>query len=142
MAEKGKNVEQMQVTKDTIRAAMAAAEDANEQDLRGLYPMACRTLATTVQVLRDSLDWAEAERDALRAFAQGVMEAWPMGDVDGGTLQDLAETHGLLRPETRHEPCGEGCSCAEYALPVEFADGVVCYRKTPLLKGPNAGNEA
>lgn len=86
----------------------------------------------------EALEELVAENDALRAFAQGVMEAWPMGDVDGGTLQDLAEKHGLLKPETRREPCGEGCSCAEYALPVEFADGVTCYSKTPLLKGPNA----
>jgi len=76
-----------------------------------------------------------AEVNSLRAFAQEVMQCWPMGDLDGGTLQDAAEKHGLLRPETRHEPCGEGCACAEYALPVEFADGVTCYRKTPLLTG-------
>lgn len=74
---------------------------------------------------------------ALRAFAQEVMECWPMGDLDGGTLQDAAVKHGLLKPETRHEPCGEGCSCAEYADAQEWEGGVVCYRKTPLLKGSN-----
>lgn len=75
------------------------------------------------------------EVERLRSFAQAVMECWPMGDLDGSTLQDTAEKYGLLRPETRHEPCGEGCSCAEYALPDEFSDGVTCYRKTPLLTG-------
>lgn len=75
------------------------------------------------------------ELESLRAFAQAIMEAWPMGDLDGGDLQAAAEKHGLLKPETRYEPCGEGCSCAEYADAREFADGVTCYRKTALLKG-------
>lgn len=78
---------------------------------------------------------SRADLDALRAFAQDVMEAWPMGGLDGGDLQAAAEKHGLLKPEIRHEPCGEGCSCAEYADAREFADGVTCYRKTNLLKG-------
>ncbi|OGO33092.1 MAG: hypothetical protein A2Z03_02170 [Chloroflexi bacterium RBG_16_56_8] len=125
------------ITKDAIQEAMAAAEEATAEDLCGMYPMACRTLAPVVQVLRDNLAWAEAERDELRAFAQAVMECWPMGDLDGGTLQDAAVTHGLLIPETRHEPCAEGCNCAENADAQEWSFGVVCYRKTPLLKGSN-----
>ena len=127
------------ITKDAIQKAMAAAEEATAEDLRGMYPMACRTLATTTQVLRDTLSWVEAERDSLRAFAQAVMECWPMGDLDGDILQDAAVAHGLLVPETRHEPCAEGCCCAENADAQEWSFGVVCYRKTPLLKGPNAG---
>lgn len=75
------------------------------------------------------------ELEALRAFAQGVMEVWPIGDLDGGTLQDLAVKHGLLKPEIRYTPCGEGCTCAEYATTKEFEAGVECYRKTPLLTG-------
>lgn len=110
-----KEITVTQITKETIQDAMAAAEEAAEVGLIGRYPMACRTLATTVQVLRDELALAEAERDALRAFAQAVMECWPMGDLDGGTLQDAAVAHGLLIPETRHEPCAEGCNCAENA---------------------------
>lgn len=77
----------------------------------------------------------QEEIDALRAFAKAVMEVWPMGDLDGGTLQELAEQHGMLKPETRHEPCGEACSCREYADAQEWEGGVVCYRKTPLLIG-------
>lgn len=72
---------------------------------------------------------------ALRAFAQDAMATWPMGDLDGETLQDLAVKHGLLKPEMRHEPCGEGCNCAEYVTQREFDDGVECFRKTALLKG-------
>ena len=127
------------ITKDAIQEAMAAAEEATGQDLRGMYPMACRTLATTVQVLRDELALVEAERGTLRSFAQAVMECWPMGDLDGDILQDAAVAHGLLVPETRHEPCAEGCNCAENADAQEWRLGVVCYRKTLLLKGPNAG---
>ncbi len=74
----------------------------------------------------------------LRAFAQGVMEAWPLGDVDGGTLQDLAFQHGLIVPEKRFEPCGEACTCAEYLSGTEWQEGQTCFRRTPLLKGPNS----
>lgn len=126
------------ITKDAIQEAMAAAEEATRQDLRGMYPRACWTLATTVQVLRDELASVEAERDTLRAFAQEVMECWPMGDLDGGMLQAAAVAHGLLVPETRNEPCGEGCNCADNIDAQEWSFGVVCYRKTPLLKGHNA----
>lgn len=77
-----------------------------------------------------------AEVEALRKFAQSVMEAWPMGDIDGCDLQDLAVDCGLLVPEQRFAPCHEElCSCAEYAQPDEWAAGVECFRKTPLLTG-------
>jgi hypothetical protein len=83
------------------------------------------------------MDWAAKEIDALRAFAQAVMEAWPMGDIDGDILQEIAVKHGILKPETRHEPCGETCSCSKYVSQVDWEDGVVCYRITPLLTGEN-----
>ena len=66
---------------------------------------------------------AVEEIEELQAFARIVMECWPMGDLDGGALQDAAEKHGLLKPETRNAPCtpdGEGCNCAEYASTEEF----------------------
>lgn len=78
----------------------------------------------------------EKEIAQLRAFAQEIMECWPMGDLDGGTLQEAAEKHGLLKPEIRHEPCiKEGCVCVDYADEQEFKNGVICYRKTALLLG-------
>lgn len=73
--------------------------------------------------------------EKLRAFAQDVMESWPIGDLDGGELQDLALKHGLLMAETRHSPCGDNCSCSEYMDQGDFKDGVVCLRKTELLPG-------
>ena len=36
------------------------------------------------------------------------------GDLDGGWLQDKAEALGLLVRVDVTEPCGEGCSCAQY----------------------------
>ena len=81
--------------------------------------------------------WRE-ESQALRAFAQDVMSYWPDGAPDGGDLQELAEKHGLLKPETRHEPCAEGCECAAICAPCEFELGVTCYRRTALLMGPDA----
>jgi hypothetical protein len=97
---------------------------------------ACMSFASPLIDCMKQLSACEKERDELRAFAQAVMECWPMGDLDGGTLQDAAVAHGLLVPETRHEPCGESCSCAENADAQEWGFGVVCYRTTPLLKTP------
>lgn len=77
-----------------------------------------------------------AMRDALRAFARDAMRVWPHGDLDGGDLQDIAEKHGLLRQETRYEPCGDGCNCAEVCDEEDFKRGVTCYLKTELLMGP------
>lgn len=74
---------------------------------------------------------------ALRAFANAVMGNWPLDGVYGDELQEFAVHHGLLAlkdpPPT--EPCGEHCMCAEYAQPKEFAQGVQCYRRTPVLTG-------
>lgn len=66
----------------------------------------------------------------LRQFAQAVLKEWPEGAPDPWDLQDLASAAGLLRPETRREPCGEECNCAGYD---DFP--LVCYRRTALLTG-------
>lgn len=69
--------------------------------------------------------------ETLRAFAQEIMDGWPdCSGIDGDDLQNIAEKHGLLKPETRTEACGENCACAEYG---DFP--VTCYRKTKLLTG-------
>ena len=43
------------------------------------------------------------------------------GDWDGGTIQDVAEKHGVLIRETWDEPCDpDHCVCAEYGdVPME-----------------------
>ena len=93
------------------------------------------TISTNGETLTNPACAYAAEAKQLRAFAQGVMRYWPEGAPDGAALQDLAEKHGLLKPETRNAPCGEGCACAEYAGSQEWSRGVTCYRKTPLLTG-------
>ena len=76
---------------------------------------------------------------ALRAFAQAVMDCWPDGwGIEGDDLQRIATEHGMLRPEIRHDPCGDSCRCADHVLQKEWIDGVVCYRKTSLLTGEDA----
>ena len=73
---------------------------------------------------------ADAEIQRLRAFATDVMDAWPLGNVDGCDLQEYAVKHGLLTPETRTAPCSEdGCNCAEYYSSAEWAEGITCYRR-------------
>jgi hypothetical protein len=69
--------------------------------------------------------------EALRGFAQAVMEHWQEGwDIDSGDLHNMAVEKGLLEPVSRTEPCGENCACAECG---DFP--TTCYRKTELLTG-------
>jgi Lar family restriction alleviation protein len=127
---------------DTVEAAIdmwnipALVAEAHEVERTALRK---RLSIITEQCLsvEKRLGEAQQENATLRAFAQAVMEVWPMGDLDGGDLQEIATKHGMLKPETRNAPCGEACSCNEYADPYEWEDGVVCYRKTALLLGTN-----
>ena len=75
------------------------------------------------------------EVKALRAFAKDIMSYFPDHGLEGDELQEIAVKHGLLRPEIRHEPCGESCNCMNYVCSSDWAEGVECYRKTPLLTG-------
>lgn len=80
----------------------------------------------------------KSEIDALRAFANDMMELMLADAIDGDDLRRIAERHELIKPETRYAPCRlDGCSCAEYIDSQEFANGVICYRKTALLLGPD-----
>ena len=75
----------------------------------------------------------------LEAFAREVLNTfWAdhslySDDIDGGTLQDIAEKHGVLLPHAVTERCGEHCACAEY---VDFP--TTCYRMNPALEKENA----
>ena len=79
----------------------------------------------------------ERERNSLRDFANDVMESWPHGDVDGCDLERMAVEHGLLalKDPKPTEPCGDNCACSGYPSPEEWADGIDCYVRTPLLTG-------
>lgn len=70
----------------------------------------------------------------LPAFAREVMNTfWAdrmlPDEPDGGTLQDIAEKHGVLLPHSVTERCGDNCACADYA---EFP--TTCYRMNPELQ--------
>lgn len=79
----------------------------------------------------------ERERNSLRDFANDVMESWPHGDVDGCDLERMAVEHGLLalKDPKPTEPCCDNCACSGYPSPEEWADGIDCYVRTPLLTG-------
>lgn len=81
---------------------------------------------------------------SLLAFARDILTCWPDGGIDGPELQDTAVKHGLLVPETRYAPCGEEgtCSCAEYAMPEEFAAGVTCYRRAEWVRVEKVDGQA
>jgi predicted small lipoprotein YifL len=118
----------------------------------GITLKACGRLGPEHLPLAEVAQKLEQENIKLRAFAQGIMEAWPSGELNGGDLQDLAEKNGLLSHEIRYDACGEVCLCDKYFAPNEWSRGAVCYRKTPLLLGADplqedikmksAGNEA
>jgi hypothetical protein len=126
--------------------ALVAAVEAGEK-IKALAKIGAENFSAAVEA-RDAADaltqqaaelcadkTAELERP--RAFANDIMEAWPMGGIDGADLQDIAEKHGMLLPVTMTAPCHEECNCTDYGLtPDEWARGHVCYRKTALLKGP------
>ena len=85
--------------------------------------------------MRAERDAARAECDALRAFARAVLEGWPESAPDGFELQELAIEHGMLVGSTVTAPCGDECQCAEYHGASDMAEGVICYRRSPLLGG-------
>ena len=70
-----------------------------------------------------------SEEEKMKAFIRELFDIYypDCGDIDGAELQDLAEKHGILVPEIRHEPCGEFCNCATVCSDMEFFEGVKCY---------------
>lgn len=94
-----------------------------------------RRLEAELEQMRALAEQHGRERDAMRHFAQRVMETWPDDGVDGCELQDAAVAYGLLAPVTATAPCGAHCWCAEFHDEDSMAEGVTCYRRTPLLTG-------
>ena len=95
-------------------------------------------MATALASANSRTDERE-ELAKLRGFAQDILNDWPdVGYLDGFDLQQLAHKHGLLVSETRFQPCGidGACSCAAMVDADEWAEGVTCFRKTAVLKGP------
>jgi hypothetical protein len=112
-----------------------------EHDMAHGFPPDHRVIEAAAALEAQAAQIAErdAQIEALLAFATDIMEAWPMGGIDGAELQDIAEKHGLLSPVTLTAPCHEECNCTDYGLtPEEWASGHICYRKTALLRGDAA----
>ena len=133
-----------------MRKRLSITTDDSEGPLiNGVPPDFCGTLKVS-----DALDQligdlaradariAELEREcgALREFALEIMECWPHGDVDGCDLEIAAFKHGLIamKDPKPTEPCGECCACSGYPTPEEWAEGIDCYVRTPLLTGAEA----
>lgn len=83
-----------------------------------------------VKRLEAHCDRLEAERDRLLAFAADTLRNFWESSLEGDELQELGVKHGLLIPEERTVPCGEICTCAEYA---DEGDTLACYRYSPAL---------
>jgi hypothetical protein len=71
--------------------------------------------------------------DKLRGFARDIMDLWPDGNLEFGDIQEIAVKHGILKEEIIYKEC-ENCSCTQYYDEDDFKNGVVCYRKSDLIK--------
>lgn len=88
-----------------------------------------------VQALVDRINELEADLLPLQIFMDSVFGEFPEhGDVDGFTLQDIAESCGLLVPEKRSEACSENCTCVTYVDSAGFTKDWTCYRVQPVMK--------
>lgn len=77
----------------------------------------------------------QTQIDALRGFAQDIMESWPESGIDGDELERAAIKYELVKMRPCTTPCKPGCCCTDYYDEEEFAAGIPCYRYTKLLKG-------
>jgi hypothetical protein len=79
--------------------------------------------------------------EKMKAFINALLEEYypECGDIDGGTFQDLAEKHGILVKEIRHEPCDEFCNCAQVVYDEEWQEGVECFRAVNWLSAQQSG---
>ncbi len=119
---------------DAVSALQNLLESAEEQSHRVMMAQNKKLYADAMEFGRRAL-FLSNENGNLRAFAVEVMTAWPDGGIEGDDLQEIAVKHGMLAPETRFEPCGDGCKCTDYLDSADWQRGVTCYRRTALLNG-------
>lgn len=102
----------------------------------------CVRMAKAYQSLSALLAERDSEIERLRPFARygaKVIEAHrdEIGDIDGGSLQEMAIECGLLHEVEVTEPCDpESCRCAEWD---DFPQK--CLRYTEAAKAALAGRE-
>lgn len=67
---------------------------------------------------------------ALRRFADAVIGGFPEhGDIDGVTLEEIAESCGLLKQERKTVPCCETCACVACGVQGK----TFCFQVQPVL---------
>ena len=84
--------------------------------------------------LEQQLEAARKDAERNKAFIAGVMESWPDGDLDGGTLQELAIKHGIIKLRTHADTVAcnvtGDCRCAGIYDVRSFEAGTVeCYER-------------
>ena len=90
----------------------------NEWTGTDVSQMATEALAA-VSALEEQMKALTADRANLRNFIEALVEdvCWGQGlpdDIDGGSVQDLAEKYNILKPVPHPEPCHiERCPCIE-----------------------------
>jgi hypothetical protein len=95
----------------------------------------------------EDVDALEAERDALKKrveellplarFGRDVLTAHrepSIGDVDGASIEQIAEQRGVLAYVEVFEPCGEHCFCAEFYGSGSESWPDLCLRETAAAK--------
>jgi hypothetical protein len=86
----------------------------------------------------------EEQIESLASFVLELLDEWPeLSNFDGGDIQDLAEKHKILIPQTMYAPCGEFCNCNQVVYDEEWHDGVTCYHMADwLARDAQQRNEA
>lgn len=89
-------------------------------------------MQTEIDELRQENARLRADILPLQIFTDSLTGEFPEhGELDGFDLQNIAESAGLLVPETRTVPCSEGCNCTDYA---KEGETIECYRVQDVLK--------
>ena len=113
-------------TRDMIAKTVDAVFDGAIEDASVIEEVYAAMLAATPAA--STTGAARTAEQALK-FADDVITcAFDGGDLDGATIQEIAEARGLIRKTTQPEPCGEVCNCMEMGadFPAE------CFQKTYL----------
>ena len=71
----------------------------------------------------------ERKLDTTGFCREALAVAFDGCDLDGGSIQDMAEKYGLVEEVKMTERCGESCICAEMD---DFP--LTCYRYTEAFK--------
>lgn len=87
--------------------------------------------AVAIQAMTEEIEKLKADLLPIQRFTDSVIGEFPEhGDIDGFTLQDMAESCGLLVAEDRTKSCCDECTCFD-------SHGIglwTCYRVQPVMR--------